>query len=608
MYHESNSRRSLRSFARRPLLAFKACGKGLLVLVVLVFAAQLLIIGCGSTRLEKDNDAGGKAGNDRGPSDDAGPGGSGGAGGRSGSGGAGGTGGGGKTYSVGGTVTGLQGTGLMLRNNGRDDLPISTDGSFTFTKALADRSSYAVTIATQPSGTNRTCTVENGTGMLTSADVTNVKVSCVERPVTIIFFEALPNVVFTGGSVTFSWATWAAVSCEINPGAVEALPTSSGSVVVAVNAETDFVLTCKGPGGPVSSAPVKVGVSDSGWADVSAGIDHTCAINMNGKLFCWGNNGVGQLGNNSTTDSHVPVQESTGATDWARVSAGWSHTCAIKTDRKLFCWGTNSHNQLGNNSTSGYSPEPVQESTGATDWVDVSAGGGHTCAIKTNGTLFCWGYDYYGQGGDNSLFADSRVPVQESTDATDWARVSAGGVHSCAIKTNGTVFCWGYNGGGQLGTNLIDLSSIPVQESTRATDWARVSAGDASTCAIKTNGTLFCWGPVLIQESTSATDWAGVSAGYRHTCALKTDGTLFCWGHNEYGQLGNNSNTNSPVPVQESTSATDWANLSVGGHHTCANKTDGKLFCWGDNEYGQLGDNSTTNSPVPIRVSITATD
>jgi alpha-tubulin suppressor-like RCC1 family protein len=588
MRRESNNKGSLGLFLRRLLLVFNIGGKSLLVLVVLVFAAQLFLIGCGSTRLEKGNDAGGKSGNASGL-------GGGGMGGKGGSGGAGGTGGSGKTYSVGGTVMGLQGTGLMLRNNGRDDLPISADGSFTFSDALTDGSGYVVGVAKQPSGTNRTCTVKNGTGVLAGADVTNVEVSCVEQSVTIVFFEALANVVSTGSSVTLSWATRAAVSCEINPGAVEASPTSSGSVVVAVNAETDFVLTCKGPGGPVNSAPVKVGVSDSGWADVSVGGLHTCAIKTNGKLFCWG---YSQFDNNS---SLVPMQEGTGATDWLTVAAGCNCTCAIKTNGKLFCWGDNYQGGLGNNSTLD-SLVPVQESTGGTDWVRISASD-NACAIKTDGTLFCWGNNEYGQLGNNSTL-ESHVPVQESTRATDWAAVSANGGRTCALKTNGTVFCWGYNGP-QLDTNLIDFSTVPVQESTFATDWAAVSAGDLYTFAIKTNGKLFCWGgPDPAQEYTDATDWANVSSGDLYRCAIKTNGTLFCWGNNDKGQLGNNSTEYGHIPVQESTGATDWTRVSAGcGDTTCAIKTDGTLFCWGNNMFGQLGNNSKTDSHVPVQVS-----
>jgi alpha-tubulin suppressor-like RCC1 family protein len=543
MCKKSNNEGSLRLFARRTLLVFKAGGKGLLALVLLVVATQLFLIGCGSTVYKTGKDAEGKTGNDSGLGDTAGAGGVGGT-----------SGGGGKTRSVGGTVTGLQGTGLVLQNNGGNDLPISTDGSFTFHEAFADGSSYAVTVKTQPSGTNRICTVKNGAGKLAGADVTDVEVSCVEP-------------------------------------------------------------------------------ADTDWAKVSAGFDYSCAIKTNGSLFCWGDNSYGQLGDNSTTESQAPVQESSASTDWTRVSAGKDYACGVKTNGKLFCWGYNHYGQLGNDSTE-ESYVLVQENTAATDWASVSAGRDHTCAVKTNGTLFCWGNNYYGQLGNDST-EESRVPVQESAAATDWVNVSVGGGHTCAVKTNGTLFCWGENFYGILGNNSTDHSPVPVQESTATTDWANVSASDSYTCAIKTNGKIYCWGrnyfgglgnnptadsPVPVQESTAATDWANVSAGGGHTCAVKTNGTLSCWGNNESGQLGNNSFHSRGEPVQESTAVKDWANVSAGYYHTCAVKTNGTLFCWGgghtevgmtgtSGHYTSVSYSSTLNyGLVPVQVSTAATD
>jgi alpha-tubulin suppressor-like RCC1 family protein len=249
-------------------------------------------------------------------------------------------------------------------------------------------------------------------------------------------------------------------------------------------------------------------------------------------------------------------------------------------------------------------------------WRSVSADYFHTCAVTTTGTLWCWGYNGSGQLG-NGTTTSSTTPVQESTHASDWATVSAGDLYTCAVKTTGTLWCWGSNGSGQLGNGTTTDSTTPVQESTHASDWATVSAGGAQTCAVKTTGTLWCWGSndfgqlgngtttdstTPVQESTHATDWATVSAGYLHTCAVKTTGTLWCWGYNALGQLGNGTTTDSTIPVQESTHATDWATVSAGEDYTCAVKTTGTLWCWGYNALGQLGNGTTTDSTTPVEV------
>jgi hypothetical protein len=349
---------------------------------------------------------------------------------------------------------------------------------------------------------------------------------------------------------------------------------------------------------------------------ISAGADHTCAVKTDGTLWCWGDNSGGQLGDGTTADSSVPVQVSGQATDWATVSAGYNHTCAVKTDGTLWCWGDNSGGQLGDGTTAD-SSVPVQVSGQATDWATVSAGGDHTCAIKTDHTLWCWATNTYGQLGDGTT-ADSSVPVQVSVQATDWATVSAGYNHTCAVKTDGTLWCWGDNSGGQLGDGTEIGRSVPVQVNGQANDWATVSAGFVYTCAAKTDHTVWCWGEnvygqlgndttddssVPVQVFEQATDWATVSTGQYHTCAVKTGGTLWCWGNNTYGQLGDGTATGSPIQVEVSGQATDWTGVSAGYGHTCAVKTNRTVWCWGHNGHGQLGNGLTVDSPVPVHVT-----
>jgi alpha-tubulin suppressor-like RCC1 family protein len=278
-------------------------------------------------------------------------------------------------------------------------------------------------------------------------------------------------------------------------------------------------------------------------AQVSAGLRHTCAVLQDGRLICWGSNDYGQLGTNDDSPRPDPVQEATGARDWLQVSAGDGHTCAVTTDGRLLCWG---RGPLGNGEQSG-SLVPVQEFTEADDWAQVSAGGyGFTCAVKTDGRLFCWGYGSYGSLG-TGVRTITYVPVQEVTEADDWAQVSAGRLHTCAVKTDGRLFCWGYNAFGELGNNDDSHSLEPVQEFT--------------------------------QE-----DWAQVAAGGYHTCAVKTDGQLFCWGGDIRGVLGaadTSDDRGSLVPMQEGSRSRDWAQVAGSRLHTCAAQSDGRVSCWG---------------------------
>ena len=371
-----------------------------------------------------------------------------------------------------------------------------------------------------------------------------------------------------------------------------------------------------------SSIAIQEDTNATDWHSVSAGYYHTAAIKTDGTLWAWGNNERGQLGDGTTDNRLVPTQESSTATNWSAVSAGNSHTVAVKTDGVLWAWGDNWAGQLGDGTTT-RRLIPTQEGTNATDWHSVSAGdGGHTIAIKTNGTLWAWGWNWSGQLGDGTT-TERHVPTQESTTAANWSAVSAGYNHTTVVKTDGTLWAWGNNERGQLGDGTTDNIWVPTQESTTATNWSAVSAGSGHTVAVKTDGTLWAWGynrsgqlgdgttdsrQVPTQESTDATNWSSVSAGYNHTAAVKTDGTLWAWGSNGIGQLGDGTTIERHNPTQEINAAIDWSYVDVGGFHTTAIKSDGTLWAWGSNYRGQLGDGTMTARYVPTQEDSNATD
>jgi alpha-tubulin suppressor-like RCC1 family protein len=332
----------------------------------------------------------------------------------------------------------------------------------------------------------------------------------------------------------------------------------------------------------------------------------------NGGLWSWGYNNYGQLGDDTITHRSSPVQTVAGGTNWKLVSCGQYHTAAIKTDGTLWGWGFNTYGQLGDNTIDNKS-SPVQTVAGGTNWKSVSCGQYHIAAIKTDGTLWTWGYNQNGELGDNTRTYKSS-PVQTIASGTNWKSVGCGNYHTTAIKTDGTLWSWGHNQFGQLGDNTRTAKSSPVQVGI-LTDWKSVSGGLYHTAAIKTDGTLWSWGyngggPLgdntitnkssPVQTIAGGTNWKSVSGGISYTAAIKTDGTLWVWGSNIYGQLGDDTRTDKSSPVQTVAGGTNWKSVDCGYWHTLAIKTDGTLWSWGNNK-GQLGDNTVDAKSSPVQ-------
>ena len=338
-------------------------------------------------------------------------------------------------------------------------------------------------------------------------------------------------------------------------------------------------------------------------------------------LWLWGENSSSALGTNDTVHRSSPVQTIAGGTNWKQVSCGgtisgpsFTFTASIKTDGTLWLWGYGGSGRLGTNNVVDRS-SPVQTIAGGTNWKQVSCGRDTVVAIKTDGTLWTWGVGSSGQLGNNTATSRSS-PVQTVSGGTNWKQVSFARDTAAAIKTDGTLWLWGVNTSGNLGTNDTVVSkSSPVQTIAGGTNWKQVSAG-AATAAIKTDGTLWTWGsnfqgalgqndiadrssPVQVGANTN---WKQVSVG-SHSAAIKTDGTLWTWGFNIFGQLGLSDTTARSSPTQVGT-GTNWKQVSVSGGdttYTAAIKTDGTLWLWGYNTNGQLGNNNTTNTVSPIQ-------
>jgi alpha-tubulin suppressor-like RCC1 family protein len=303
-------------------------------------------------------------------------------------------------------------------------------------------------------------------------------------------------------------------------------------------------------------------------------------------MWSWGRNYGGALGLGNTTNYSSPKQ--IGAlTTWSSISGGEFHNLALKTDGTMWAWGRNTYGQVGDNTTTNRS-SPVQ--IGAlTTWLNIAAGFYHTVAVKTDGTMWSWGYNGRGELGDGTT-TNKSSPVQIGS-STNWSSVSASNYHSLATKTDGTLWTWGYNYygfTGILGLGDTITRSSPTQIGA-LTNWSTIPATmkGAFSLAIKTDGTLWTWGyndrgqlgigtagnyqgrssPVQVGALTT---WSSIAAGHRHSTAIKTDGTLWSWGRNAYGQLGLGGTdyaVSSPVQVG---SLTTWVNIAAGHSFTLA--------------------------------------
>jgi alpha-tubulin suppressor-like RCC1 family protein len=230
--------------------------------------------------------------------------------------------------------------------------------------------------------------------------------------------------------------------------------------------------------------PVTTFAGGNNWKSVFCATRHTAAIKTDGTLWVWGlGNEDGRLGTNDTTQRNTPVTTFAGGNNWKQVSAGY-HTAAIKTDGTLWIWGRNVEGQLGTNDTAGRTT-PVTTFAGGNTWKSVDCGRFHTAAIKTDGTLWTWGLNTSGELGDNTT-TNRSTPVTTFAGGTNWKSVECGDNYTAVIKTDGTLWSWGQEGGGKLGINVSSGSrNTPVTTFAGGNNWKQVSAGRSQTAAIK---------------------------------------------------------------------------------------------------------------------------
>ncbi|MEO5368135.1 MAG: Ig-like domain-containing protein, partial [Magnetococcus sp. WYHC-3] len=299
----------------------------------------------------------------------------------------------------------------------------------------------------------------------------------------------------------------------------------------------------------------------SGVTKIAGGNLHTVALKSDGTVRAWGYNGYGQLGDGTTTTRLTPVQVS-GLTGVVAVDAGSTHTVALKSNGTVWTWGANTSGQLGDGTTINR-PTPVQVS-GLTGVTAIAAGNIRTFALKSDGTVWAWGYNYSGDIGDGGAPGNRLTPVQVS-GLTGVTAIAAGSYHSLALKSDGSVWAWSLNNCGQLGDGTTTQRTTPVQVSGLTNGVTAIAAGLYHSLALKSDGSVRAWGYngygqlgdgttinrlTSVQVSGLTSGVTAITAGASHTLARKSDTTVWVWGYNAYGQLGDNTTTARTTPVQ----------------------------------------------------------
>ncbi len=352
---------------------------------------------------------------------------------------------------------------------------------------------------------------------------------------------------------------------------------------------------------------------------VAVGMSHTCALTSAGGVKCWGDNYNGELGDETVTERHDPVDVTGLRSGVQAIAAGDYFSCALTDAGAVKCWGYNGFGQLGDGTTRDRHT-PVGVAGLSKGVVAIAAGSTHACALTNGGAVRCWGSNGSGALG-NGTASGRRSPAGVMGMASGVTTITAGLDYTCALTSPGGVKCWGDNGMGKLGDRTLTDRYTPVDVFGLTSGVAGVTASHSlgHTCAITSGGAVECWGDNAFGElgdGTTNNRYAPVavaglssgivaaSAGGFYTCAIAGLGRMLCWGDNSDGALGDGTRTDRSTPVEVARLGDGVVSMATGLSHTCAVTGAGVVKCWGDNAFGELGDGTTNDRLAPVTVGL----
>lgn len=531
--------------------------------------------------------------------------------------------------------------------------------TLVFTQAAADGTKYGYQAQARcyESGTNYSGTVAGTESTYIDPIVAPSAPVVTANTVTTTTTWSWPAVTCTGGSARYQYqytispsgynSGWVSNGASLNVAFTTSTTGQTYTVAVQAQCYNTYSTSAWSASGSANF------VNPRYWKDIAGGQSYACAIDSNDAEYCWATNGaVGSLGNNSTADAPgyiaVPVDTSgvlSGKTI-KYMAPGGDVNCSVASDNKPYCWGEGTtYGVLGNNTFS-LSLAPVAvDMTGVLSGktiLKISSGFYHTCVIASDNKAYCWGRNSNGQLGNNAT-AHSSVPVAVNTTGVLSGKtilaISAGYAHTCAVASDNKVYCWGLNTNGQLGNNSTTQSLVPVAVNTTSGTSAiynktisAVASGYRNTCVIASSDNKpYCWGygtygqngdntttqrlvPVAVNMASGVSALYGktvkaISSFGFTTCVIGSDDLAYCWGRNVNGETGDNQiGTNRLVPVAVYTagllSGKTIKKITSGYYDTCAIASDNNAYCWGKNAAYQLGNTLNVDSGVPVMVVV----